>query len=135
MILHGGALSPYVRKVMAALEEKGIGYEDKPLIPFPKTPELIAMNPLGKIPVLETDDGSYIPDSSVICLYLEKVHPEPALLPEDPVAYARALFIDEYCDTKVIEGIGAVYRKKLASVGISDTESLLERCATVRLVR
>ncbi len=109
MIIHGGAPSPFVRKVMVACEEKGLAYEDKPLIPFPKTPELMAMNPLGKIPILELADGSYIPDSSVICAYLEKAHPEPALLPSDPIAYARALFIEEFCDTKLIEGIGAVY--------------------------
>ena len=109
MIIHGGAPSPFVRKVMVAFEEKGLSYEDKPLIPFPKTPEFLAMNPLGKIPILELADGTYISDSSVICAYLEKVHPQPALLPEDPVAFARALFIEEYSDTKLIEGIGPVY--------------------------
>ena len=81
MIIHGIAPSPFVRKVMAACEEKGLSYEDKVLIPFPKTPELLKMNPLGKIPILEIADGTYIQDSSVICAYLEKVHPKPALLP------------------------------------------------------
>ena len=112
MIIHGGAPSPFVRKVIVACEEKGLAYEDKPLIPFPKTPELLAMNPLGKIPVLELDDGTFLPDSSVICAYLEKVHPKPALLPEEPVPYARALFIEEYCDTKLMEGIGLIYRER-----------------------
>ena len=123
MIIHGGAPSPFVRKVMVACEEKGLSYEDKPLIPFPKTPELMAMNPMGKIPVLEIADGSFIADSSVICCYLEKVHPEPALLPEDPVAYARALFIDEYCDTKLIEGIGAVYFERFIKPKILNAEA------------
>ena len=122
MIIHGGAPSPFVRKVIVAFEEKGLAYEDKPLIPFPKTPELLAMNPLGKIPILELADGSYIPDSSVICAYLERVHPEPALLPEDPVQFARALFIEEFCDTKLIEGIGAVYFERFIKPKIFKTE-------------
>ncbi len=109
MIIHGGAPSPFVRKVMVACEEKGLSYEDKVLIPFPKTPEFIAMNPLGKIPILEISDGRFISDSSVICAYLEKVHPTPALMPEDPYQYAQALFIEEYSDTKLLEGIGSIY--------------------------
>ncbi len=75
--------SPFVRKVLLACEKKGLTYEDKVLVPFPKTPEFIAMNPLGKIPILEISDGRFIADSSVICAYLEKVHPEPALMPDD----------------------------------------------------
>ena len=123
MIIHGGAPSPFVRKVMVACEEKGLTYEDKVLIPFPKTPEFIAMNPLGKIPILEIADGRYISDSSVICAYLEKVHPEPALMPEDPYEYAQALFIEEYCDTKLIEGIGAIYFERFIKVKVFKGEA------------
>jgi len=108
MIIHGGPPSPFVRKVLVYCEEKGLSYESKDLIPFPKTPELLEMNPLGKIPILEIADGTHLPDSSVICAYLEKVHPEPALLPDDPVAYARALFIEEYCDTRLSDVIGPI---------------------------
>ncbi len=123
MIIHGGAPSPFVRKVMVACEEKGLSYEDKVLIPFPKTPEFIAMNPLGKIPILEISDGRYISDSSVICAYLEKVHPEPALMPEDPYEYAQALFIEEYCDTKLIEGIGGIYFERFIKVKVFNGEA------------
>ena len=49
---------------MVACEEKGLTYEDKVLVPFRKTPEFIAMNPLGKIPILEISDGRFIADSS-----------------------------------------------------------------------
>ena len=109
MIVHGGSPSPFARKVMVALEEKGLSYENKQLIPFPKTPELLAMNPLGKIPILELNDGTYIADSSVICAYLEKIQPDPALLPSDPIGYARGLFIEEYCDTKLNEAVGPIF--------------------------
>jgi len=123
MIIHGGAPSPFVRKVMVVCEEKGLDYEDKLLIPFPKTPELIAMNPIGKIPILEISDGRYISDSTVICAYLEKVHPQPALMPEDPYQYAQALFIEEYCDTKLIEGIGGIYFERFVKVKVFNGEA------------
>ena len=45
--LKGATPSPFYRKVMIVLEEKGLDYETEMLIPFPKTPELLAMSPLG----------------------------------------------------------------------------------------
>ncbi|MDJ0785834.1 MAG: glutathione S-transferase family protein [Myxococcota bacterium] len=100
--IHGGKPSPFARKVIVACEEKGIAYESKDLIPFPKSPELLALNPLGKIPVLKDGDFT-IPDSSVIVAYLERTGGGPKLYPEDAKEYARALFAEEYADTKGIE--------------------------------
>lgn len=100
--LHGSGLSPFVRKVMVAFDEKSLSYELQDTVPFPKTEELLAKSPLGKIPFMEID-GSFIPDSSVICAWLERSHPSPALYPADPVAFARALWLEEYADTKVAE--------------------------------
>lgn len=100
--IHGGTVSPFVRKTQAFCLEKAIPFQATDLSPIPKTPELLAMNPLGKIPILE-DGGSFIPDSSVICAYLERVHPRPALYPEDPKEFAHALFLEEWADTKGLE--------------------------------
>jgi glutathione S-transferase len=102
MKIYGVPQSPFVRKAIIALEEKGIPYENEPLVPQPKTPELLAMNPIGKIPILR-DGDAVVPDSSVICAYLEKKHPSPALYPSDPADYARALFLEEYADTRLAE--------------------------------
>ena len=65
-IVHGGVPSPFVKKVCAFLAEKGVAYELRALAPFPKTPELLAMNPLGKIPIYQ-DGELTLPDSSAIC--------------------------------------------------------------------
>lgn len=103
----GAALSPFVRKTRVFFAEKGVPYELEPLIPFGVSAEYKKKSPLGKIPCLE-HDGRALPDSSVICAYLEKKHPAPPLYPEDPADYARALFLEEYADTQMSEGMGAI---------------------------
>ena len=42
-------------------------------------PEFRRMNPMGRIPVLEMEDGSFISESVAICRYFESLHPEPCL--------------------------------------------------------
>jgi glutathione S-transferase len=111
-IVHGGVPSPFVKKVCAFLAEKGVAYELRSLAPFPKTPELLAMNPLGKIPIYQ-DGDLMLPDSSVICAYVERVHPKPALYPADPKAYGRALFVEEFADTKLVEVLGGVFFQRV----------------------
>jgi glutathione S-transferase len=107
MRLYGASQSPFVRKARIVLEEKGVPYETENLIPVPKTPELLALHPMGKIPILR-DGDVVVPDSSVICAYLEKRHPAPALYPADPAALAKALFLEEYADTRVFEVLGPI---------------------------
>jgi glutathione S-transferase len=107
MKLYGATASPFFRKCRIALEEKGIPYQIENLIPVPKTPELLAMHPMGKIPILR-DGARVVPDSSVICAYLERLHPSPPLYPQDPGELATALFLEEYADTRMMEVIGPI---------------------------
>ena len=111
-IVHGGVPSPFVKKVCAFLAEKGVAYELRSLAPFPKTPELLALSPLGKIPAYQDGDFT-LADSSAICAYLERVHPKPALYPADPKAYGRALFVEEFADTKLNEVLGGVFFQRV----------------------
>ena len=104
LVVNGLAASPFVGKVLVALEEKGIPYVHRHVTPNPKTPELLAASPLGKVPFLE-HDGFTIPDSSVICAYLERLHPEPALYPKVPRELARALWYEEYSDTRLVQAL------------------------------
>ena len=107
--LHGAALSPFVRKVRIALKEKGISYEHDPVVPFNVSDDFKKMSPLGKIPVWTPKPGVHIPDSSVIIAYLERTGTKPALYPENPEDFARALFIEEYVDTAVVQAAGTVF--------------------------
>lgn len=99
-VLFGAPISPFVRKVRVVLAEKNIAYELKPLLPGSDDPEFRALSPFGKIPAFR-DDAVGLADSSVICAYLEKRYPIPALLPADPAAYATALWFEEYADSKL----------------------------------
>jgi glutathione S-transferase len=108
MKLYGVNGSPFVRKALVALEEKGIPYQLETMVSVtPKPPELLALHPLGKIPVLR-DGEVVVPDSSVICAYLEKKFPSPALYPDDPAELAKALFLEEYADTRMFEVLGPI---------------------------
>ncbi|MDX1451934.1 MAG: glutathione S-transferase family protein [Oleiphilaceae bacterium] len=108
LTLYGAHLSPYVRKVRLALAVKELDYKHVIVIPFQKDhpPEFTQNSPLRKIPLLKAGD-QFIPDSSVICQYLERAYPATPLLPEDAGKAARALWFEEYADshmTAVIAG-------------------------------
>lgn len=98
----GSYLSPYVRKVLVALELKGIPYEIDPIVPFLGDDRFSVLSPLRRIPVL-IDDQITLADSSVICEYLEDRYPEPALYPADIVARARARWLEEFADSRMGE--------------------------------
>ncbi len=112
MKLYGVALSPFVRKAMFALEHFGIDYESVPTFPGDSSPEFRAISPLGKIPVLE-HDGFTIPDTSVICRYLDRISDGQSLYPSDPQEEARASWLEEYADSKLIEGCAGLFQERL----------------------
>ena len=109
--VHGHPLSPFVRKVLLTLDVKGIEYESLPVFPGDPSPAFRAISPLGKVPVLQHDDFT-TPDSSVICRYLERVFPQNPIYPADPQLEARALWVEEYADTKVIENCAGLFQQR-----------------------
>ena len=111
--LYGSSLSPYVRKVVLVLEHKRVPYEQDPLSPVVNpSEEFLRISPLRKIPVLR--DGDFVlPDSSVICRYLEDAYPEPALYPRDVRARAFACWLEEFSDTKLALSLAAIAGERL----------------------
>ncbi len=73
--------SPNARRVRIFIAEKGL---EIPTVAVDmtkgenKTPEYLAKNSLGKMPLLELDDGTYIAESHAICRYLERYPPSAA---------------------------------------------------------
>src|SRR6185312_3213344 len=107
--LYGAPASPFVRKVMVALAEKGIAYDRDPVLPAIAPPSMKRVtrdvSPLGRIPAYRDGDFT-IADSSVILAYLEKAKPSPALYPSATREYARALWFEEYGDGGLAPIIG-----------------------------
>lgn len=93
----GSSISPFVRKVMVFLAEKGVAYEHEDVNPFAPPEGYREVSPLGRIPAFR-HDGRVVNDSSVICRYIERLHPTPAFYPSDPYQSARAEWVEEYMD-------------------------------------
>jgi glutathione S-transferase len=75
--------SPFGRKVAIAMIEKGIAYNVRYDVPWGKqtcTPEF---SPLQQLPILVTEQGENIYDSTYILEWLEARYPSPSLLPAD----------------------------------------------------
>lgn len=87
--LYGLRMSNYYSLVKALLIEKGAAFEEVKAPPTQKEDNLIR-TPMGKMPSIEVD-GRYLSESLAIAAYLERVYPEPALLPTDPFAAAKVM--------------------------------------------
>jgi glutathione S-transferase len=73
-------LSPFSRKVRLVLAEKRLPFDLRQEKVWERRPEYLEMNPAGTVPTLIEDNGLAIPDSAVICEYLEDAYPDTPLL-------------------------------------------------------
>lgn len=80
MKLYSNIFGPGPRRAGLYLAMKGI--DDVEFVRMAaygeRSPEFLAKNPGGRIPVLELDDGSCLFESQAILQYLEEVHPQPS---------------------------------------------------------
>lgn len=98
-------------RVRIALNLKGLSYETAPVHlvnDANKRPEFRAVNPQMRVPALSTPQGETLIQSLAIIEYLDETHPEPPLLPRDPIARAkvRALAQLVACDIHPLNNIG-----------------------------
>ncbi|MEQ9365964.1 MAG: glutathione S-transferase family protein [Leptospirales bacterium] len=85
--LYGFPTSNYYNKIKLALLEKNIAHEEVRIGPSQEE-DFLRRSPMGKIPFIESE-GRFIFESSVIFEFLERLHPQPPLLPADPYEAAR----------------------------------------------
>ena len=81
------AMTPSTLRVQVFIAEKGIDVPRQTVDVMEggtRTPDFLAKNALGEVPVLELDDGRILTESVAICRYLEGLHPEPRLMGADP---------------------------------------------------
>ena len=87
--LYGLRMSNYYSLTKALLIEKGLEFEEVKAPPS-QDDDYLARSPMGKMPSIEVD-GRYMSESLAIFTYLEKLQPEPALLPSDPFEAGKAM--------------------------------------------
>ena len=90
MKLYSRDLSNFASKSRIVIREKGLRVDMVAPPGGTSSPEYKALNPLGKIPALQLDNGTMIAESEIINEYLEDKFPEPALLPKDAEGRAQA---------------------------------------------
>lgn len=93
MILHDFPLSSASYRVRIVLNLKGLDYEKRNYVlraGEQRAPDYLDRNPAGLVPALETD-GLMLGQSLAIIEYLDALHPEPRMIPTDPLARARAM--------------------------------------------
>jgi ganglioside-induced differentiation-associated protein 1 len=91
LILYHYANSIGSEKARLALAEKGVTWESREVDLFKGEqfdPAYLALNPKAVVPTL-VHDGRVLPESTVICEYVDDIFPSPPLKPGDPFALAR----------------------------------------------
>lgn len=134
MKIYGATLSPFTRKVLIALNFKGIDYELIETFPGTKTQSFLKISPLGKIPAV-VDGDLAISDSAVICQYLEDEYPENQLLPDGVDHRTMSRWLEKYADTALAETTSSVFWELAVKPMLTSQSSDLERVAYIKNVR
>jgi glutathione S-transferase len=114
MIVYGSTLSPFVRKTMAYIAEKGLEAELRQIGLGAADPEFRKASPFGKMPGFSDGDFA-ISDSTAIITYLETKFPEPAMLPSSPASRARAIWYEEFADTILAAAGGKLFFNRVVA--------------------
>ena len=115
MRLHGYFRSAASWRVRIALNLKGLRADHVPhhlRRGEQRSPDFLRLNPQGLVPVLDLEDGTVLTQSLAIIEWLDETHPQPALLPSDPVerARVRAFALVLAADTHPLQNLGVLGR-------------------------
>jgi glutathione S-transferase len=113
MKLYETKTAPNCRRVRIFLAEKGIEVETVQIDLAnleQRSPQYLAKNPMGRVPVLELDDGTYLAESVAICHYFEEVQPEPPLMGIDGRDRAEVVMWQRRMELDVALPIMQVFR-------------------------
>jgi glutathione S-transferase len=113
MKLHEFRGAPNPKKVRVYLAEKGIEVASVPVDIVSgenRKPEFLKKNPMGGLPVLELDDGTFLPESLAIIEYFEDLHPNPPMIGTAPLERARVRALERLCELSVLGRIAVVFQ-------------------------
>lgn len=129
MKLYCFPVAPNPTKVRVYLAEKGIEIPEV-LVSLPKgeqrRPEFLARNPMGRLPVLELDDGTHLSESLAIIEYFEEIHPGPSLIGRDPIERARVRSLERIADYNVLLPIARVIHATNSPLGLPPNPELAQ---------
>jgi glutathione S-transferase len=103
--------NPHVVRMFAA--EKGVDLPKQAVDLMAgenRMPEHLARNPMGQLPALELDDGSFITEITAICEYLEDIHPTPTLIGADAATRANTRMWTRRVDINICEPLTNGFR-------------------------
>jgi maleylpyruvate isomerase len=125
MRLHGYFRSSASYRVRIALNLKGLSADHLPhhlRKGEQRDPAYLAINPQGLVPTLQDDRGAIITQSLAIIEWLEETHPEPPLLPKEPLrrAKVRAFAMALACDTHPVQNLKVLAR--LRQLGLPEEQ-------------
>lgn len=103
--------SPFARKVRILLLEKGLPFDPVTVDLAARTPEFLAVSPLGKVPALVDEDGTVVFDSTVIAEYLEDRYRQPPMLGRTWAERLSNRALDELADTVAEQAVAAFYSR------------------------
>lgn len=130
-------LSPYSRKVRLVLSEKRLPFELRLEKVWERRGEYLELNAACTVPTLVEDNGLAVPDSSVICEYLEEAYPDISLLGRTLAERVEVRRLVAWFDGKFAEEVsrnlvGEKYMKRLAGRGNPDATTLRVGYAALR---
>ena len=137
-VLYHLPLSAFSRKVRLVLAERRLPFELKLEKPWERRPEYLEMNPAGTVPTLVEENGLVIPDSNVICEYLEEAYPDGALMGRtlaERVEVRRLIaWFDGRFSLEVTRNlVGEKFIKRLAARGQPDVAAIRAGYANLKV--
>lgn len=111
------------QKVFMTLAEKDLSYDEHLINLFAAEqydPEYLKLNPKGVVPTL-VHEGRAIPESSLICEYIDEVWPDSPLIPDDPYLKTKMRQFSKLVDETIFEAtrelsFSAMFRERMKNM-------------------
>jgi glutathione S-transferase len=106
------AAGPNPKKLRVYLVEKGLSLPTEFLNIASgenRASDFLRKNPMGRLPVLELDDGTYLPESLAIIEYLEELYPKPVMIGDTPLERARVRALERLAELGVMFRVSTIF--------------------------
>ncbi|MGR8921589.1 MAG: glutathione S-transferase family protein [Gammaproteobacteria bacterium] len=139
MKLYQVDVAPNPTKVRLYVAEKRAGGAELDIEPVEvklmkgeqNSPEFLAKNPFGALPVLEFDDGGTLTESLAIIDYLEELAPAPSMWGASPRERARARELERIADLRVLAPLARYIHATNSPLGLAPNAGVAEQAGAV----